>query len=144
MTVTPLGHWTTTLLAAVAITVAAAALGCGSGTSPTTPTPSPNPSPSPGSTATITISGSGTVSPQSVTITSGGRITFVNNDTRAHDMSSDPHPDHTDCPAINQAGFLGAGVTRATGNLTVARTCGFHDHDQPTNRNLQGTIIVVP
>ncbi len=106
-----------------------------------TPTPSPSPAPSPGSTATITITSAG-VSPQSVTIAVGGRVTFVNTDSRPHDMSSDPHPEHTDCTATNQAGFLTAGQTRQTGNYTVSRTCGFHDHDQPTNRNLQGTIIV--
>jgi hypothetical protein len=57
-------------------------------------------------------------------------------------MSSDPHPGHTDCPAINQAGFLSAGQSRLTGNLNTVRTCGFHDHDQPTNTSLQGTIVI--
>ncbi len=35
------------------------------------------------------------VSPSSVTIAAGGRVTMVNNHNRAHDMSSDPHPEHT-------------------------------------------------
>jgi len=69
-------------------------------------------------------------------------VTFVNNDTVSHDMSSDPHPDHTDCPAINQAGFLRPGQRRESGNLNEVRTCGFHDHDDPTNRRLQGTITI--
>jgi len=126
----------------MALTLSLAVTACGGGGSTPT-TPSPSPSPSAGSTATVTITSAG-VSPRSVTIASGARVTFVNNDSRAHDMSSDPHPGHTDCPAINQAGFLSAGVTRSTGNLTAVRTCGFHDHDQPDNRNLQGTIVVVP
>jgi hypothetical protein len=57
-------------------------------------------------------------------------------------MSSDPHPQHSDCSAVNQAGFVAPGQSRTTAALTTARTCGFHDHDQPNNRNLQGTIII--
>ena len=57
-------------------------------------------------------------------------------------MSSNPHPDHTDCPEINQAGFLNQGQSRQTGNLNTARTCGFHDHNQDSNANLQGTITI--
>jgi hypothetical protein len=57
-------------------------------------------------------------------------------------MESNPHPEHTDCPEINQVGFLSAGQTRLTGNLNTVRTCGFHDHDQPSNQSLQGTIVI--
>jgi hypothetical protein len=70
------------------------------------------------------------------------RVTFTNNDTRTHDMESDPHPVHTDCPAINQAGFLTPGQSKQTGNLNAVRTCGFHDHDRAEDVNLQGTIII--
>ena len=148
-------------LGTVALAAAITALACGGGGSstPTTPSPSPSPSPTasptpspapspspspspaPSNEATITITRAG-ASPRSVTITAGGRVTFVNNDTQPHDMSSDPHPEHTTCPAINQAGFLSAGQSRQTGNLTVVRTCGFHDHDQPNNTTLRGTIII--
>ena len=72
----------------------------------------------------------------------GARVTFVNNDSRAHDMSSDDHPAHTDRPEINQVGFLSAGQSRQTGNLTTARTCSYHDHNQSTNTSLQGTIVI--
>lgn len=122
--------------------------GGGYNSSPTSPTPSPTPTPTPTpggggnpTTATITIANNA-VSPQSVTIAPGGRVTFVNNDTRPHDMSSDPHPEHTDCPEINQVGFLRPGESRATGNLNTVRVCGFHDHDQDANRALQGTIRI--
>jgi hypothetical protein len=57
-------------------------------------------------------------------------------------MTSDPHPDHDDCPEINQVGTLIRGQTRETGNLVVARTCGFHDHDDDRNTNLQGRIVI--
>jgi len=92
------------------------------------------------SAATITITAAG-VSPSSVTVSAGSRVTFVNNDSRPHDMNSDPHPEHTDCPAINQVGFMTPGQTKLTGNLNAVRTCGFHDHDQSENTSLQGTII---
>jgi plastocyanin len=82
------------------------------------------------------------VSPKSLTIAAGTRVTFVNNDSRAHDMESDPHPEHTDCPEINQVGFISPGQTKLTGNLNTRRTCGFHDHDQSENRSLQGSIVI--
>jgi plastocyanin len=119
-----------------------AAVSCGGGgssTSPSSPTPTPTPTPTTGTTITITSSG---VSPRSVTVSAGSRVTFVNNDNRVHDMSSDPHPEHTDCPEINQVGFLTANQSRQTGNLTTTGACGFHDHNQSTNTSLQGTIVI--
>ena len=68
-------------------------------------------------TATITIGTDGRVSPASVTIAPGGRVTIVNNHTRPHDMSSDPHPEHTQCPEINQIGFLTSGQSRTQRQL---------------------------
>ena len=122
------------LAVAIALTIAA----CGDGDSTTSPTPNPG-----GSTggATITITGSGT-SPRNVTIVRGAQVTFANNDTRAHEMRSDPHPSHTDCPEINQVGTIQPGNNRQTGNLATARTCGYHDHDDPDNSSLRGTITI--
>ena len=57
-------------------------------------------------------------------------------------MESDPHPEHTDCPEINQVGFISPGQTKLTGNLNTRRTCGFHDHDQPSTTSLQGSIFI--
>jgi plastocyanin len=132
-----------------ALIIAVTAVSCGGGNdSPSSPSPAPSPSPTPtptptpgGSTPTITITSAG-VSPRSVTIAVGGRVNFVNNDTRPHDMSSNPHPEHTDCPAMNQAGFLQPGQSRETGNFTTARTCGFHDHNRDTDTTLQGSIVI--
>ncbi len=112
---------------------------CGGGSTPTSPSPSPSPAPSGGTTFTITSAG---VSPKTLTVAAGSRVTFVNNDTRVHDMESNPHPEHTDCPPINDVGFLSPGQSRQTGNLNTRRTCGFHDHDQDQNTNLQGSIII--
>ena len=97
--------------------------------------PSPNPT-----DATITITASG-VSPSSVTINAGGRITFVNNDTAARQPSSDPHPAHTDCPGLN-LGVLNPGQRGDSAALTTRRTCTYHDHINDTNVSMRGTVIV--
>lgn len=91
--------------------------------------------------ATITIQ-NGRMNPTTVTVTVGQSVNFVNQDGRVRNVSSDPHPDHNICPALN-VGNLNNGQTRPTGALTVARTCGFHDHDDPDNANLKGSVITV-
>jgi plastocyanin len=103
---------------------------------------STQPSPTPINPNVITISSGGVVSPKDLTVTPGARVLFVNNDGRRHDMTSDDHPDHMECPAINQVGLLMPGQNRETGNLVAIRTCGFHDHEDPDNKNLRGQIVV--
>jgi plastocyanin len=132
---------------AAAVLVAATAAACGGGSSPSSPTSTTPPSTTPPSTnptdsATITIGSNGSVSPSTVTITRGGRVTFVNNHTRAHDMSSDPHPEHTDCPEMSAVGFLSPGQSRTSSNFNTARNCGFHDHNEPDTAALKGRIII--
>ena len=82
------------------------------------------------------------LSPATVTIRSGESVMFVNNHNRDHQMSSDPHPNHTDCPAINALATLGSGQSRATNALSTTRTWGVHDHLEDTNNSLKGSIIV--
>lgn len=91
----------------------------------------------------VTITPSG-VTPKEIPVPVGSRVTFVNNDSRAHDIESDPHPIHTGCPAINEIGFIRPGESKQTGVFDVERACGYHDHNQSTNRALQGTIVVIP
>jgi hypothetical protein len=109
-------------------------LACGGSSSPTNPDPPANPN-------VITVTSAG-VSPKQITVSLGARVLFVNNDSRRHDMTSDEHPDHMDCPALNQVGLLQPSQQRETGNLVIARTCGFHDHEDPTNSNLNGQIVI--
>jgi plastocyanin len=106
------------LLPALALLPLAA---CGGG-SPSTP--------SPGGGTTITITAAG-VSATQLSVSPGTRVLFVNNDSRSHNMTSDPHPEHNDCPEINSVGVLQPNQSRETGNLVTVRTCGFHDHDDP-------------
>ncbi len=56
-------------------------------------------------------------------------------------MNSDPHPEHTQCPALN-VGVLTAGQSRTSQNLTTARSCGIHDHDDSDNSLWKATITV--
>jgi plastocyanin len=108
------------------------------GTPPTGPSGGGSPGPS---GATITIGPNG-VSPSSVSITVGQSVTFVNNSGSTHEMDSDPHPQHTDCPVINAVGTIGNGQTKLTNAFTTARTCGFHDHTRDTDSSMKGTITI--
>ena len=69
-------------------------------------------------------------------------MTFINHDSRNHDMQSDPHPEHTDCPELAQVGFLAPGQSRTSGNLNTVRTCGYHDHNDFADTHLQGNIVI--
>ncbi|MEO8077268.1 MAG: hypothetical protein ABI818_13135 [Acidobacteriota bacterium] len=125
--------------AAVAALVALSACG-GGGSSPTAPAPGGG---SPGPVgATITIGANGAVSPVQVSVAVGQSVNFVNNDSRVHDMTSDPHPTHTDCPSTNAVGLLSPGQTKITNAYTTARTCGFHDHGNPNDAALMGRVVI--
>jgi hypothetical protein len=135
--------------ALVTLTAAVFAIGCGGSPSgppiptplpPPSPTP-PVPSPTPVPTTTITINGNGQVTPADIQVARGSRVTFVNQHASPHDMTSDPHPTHTNCPEIN-VGNLSPGQSRQTGAMNTARRCGFHDHGEPDNGRLQGSITV--
>ena len=116
--------------------VLVAAQGCGNSSgSPT------GPSGGGGSGATVTITASG-ISPSSVTVSAGQQVTFVNNSQLEMTVASDPHPTHTDCPAINNVGTLQPGQSRLTGTFTTTRTCGFHDHDHPDDASRRGSIMI--
>jgi plastocyanin len=105
-------------------------------TAPAPPPPAPQPT-----VVVVTITPAG-VSPSDVTITPGTKIRFVNNDALPHMMTSDPHPDHTQCPPINQAGLLLPGQSRETDPLVTVRLCGYHDHNDSDNPRWTGTIQV--
>jgi len=112
--------------------------GGGGGGSPTVPSGS-GPGPS---GATITIGTNGTVSPSTVTISQGQSVTFINNHTQPHEIASDPHPAHTRCPSINALGNVPAATTRLTNAFAGTGSCSFHDHGDPNNAALRGTITI--
>ena len=136
-------------LAALTLTIGSslAVVSCGGDSNPPTPRhPRRHPIPTrrrrggPTATTTITITSAG-VSPKAIVVTRGARVTFVNNDGVGHDMNSDPHPAHTSCTDMN-VGNVAPGQSQQTDVLNIARTCGYHDHNQPSNTNLQGTIMI--
>jgi plastocyanin len=92
--------------------------------------------------ATVTMTANG-VSPASVTVAAGQTVTFINNDNRAHEIASNPHPQHGSCPGIEAGlGTIAPGQTKVTRNFANAGTCGYHDHQDDTNTRFQGSIIV--
>jgi hypothetical protein len=99
--------------------------------------PSGGGTPPPNTTITITSSG---VSPKNLVVSAGTQVTFVNHSLIDRYMYSNPHPIHTDCPEINDVGFIAPGQSKQTGNLNTVRTCGYHDHMYFSNTSLQGTI----
>lgn len=126
----------------IAAGIALLAAGCGGGgSSPTSPSTGGGGGGSVVSGATITI-GPGGVSPAQVTVSVGQAVTFVNSGTRTHDMASDPHPAHTDCLPLAPVGNLIPGQTKVSNAFTTARTCGFHDHNNPGEDSLKGSIVI--
>ncbi len=133
------------LQAVVALSLAA----CGGGSTGTSHSGSPtSPSgPAGGGPPTVTtniVIGADGVAPASIQVSVGQRVTITNSGASTVQMSSDPHPTHTDCPQINALGTLAPGQAAQTAIFTAARTCGFHDHNDPENASLRGTIVIVP
>ena len=109
---------------------------CGGSAPPTQPLPPTT------VTYRVTIGANGVVTPTELVVPPGTRVLFTNSHGAVHDMTSDPHPEHDQCPALNQVGVLQPGQTRETGNLVVPQTCGFHDNTDFTNPSTQGRIVV--
>jgi plastocyanin len=130
----------------VGLAVMSLALPCCGGSSPSSPSSVTVISRSTGTTgasgATITITSSG-VSPASVSISVGQSVTFVNSDSRTHEMDSNPHPEHGSCPSIDAGvGLISPGQTKVTQGFADAGTCGFHDHQDASNSSLTGSIVI--
>lgn len=114
------------------------AIACGY-SSPTAPDSS-NTQPGPvGASIAITPTG---LSPSSVTIAAGQSVTFVNNDSVAHQIASTPVPTYTDCPSINRVNRLEPGQRMDTGAFTASRSCSFLDLLRTDDARWQGTIQV--
>lgn len=75
--------------------------------------------------------------PTSTTVSVGDSITFTNNDTTAHQISSDPHPTHTIYPPLN----LELLNTGESGNVAFTKKgiFGYHDHLNPS---IKGQVVV--
>jgi hypothetical protein len=127
---------------ATALTLGLMAMACGGGSdSPTAPsTPPPSSGAPTVNSLTLTVTANGLSAP-SGDLAVGGTVTIMNSDSVPHEMSSNPHPEHTDCPALN-VGVLNPGQSRTTAPVTSARACGMHDHINPGTQALMRTIVV--
>lgn len=106
-----------------------------SATTTGTATPSTQPS-KPASATTITVTATG-FSPQTITIKAGTKVTWINQSGITANVSSDPHPVHTDYPPLNLGSFAnGSSVSLV---FDTAGTHGYHNHLNPSQK---GTIIV--
>ena len=89
----------------------------------------------------VTVTAEG-FSPAEVSTGVGSRVTFINNDSRPHDLLGGPDHTRPDCPEVDVVGFLVPGQSRETRVFEAARTCDFHDHNNLGNPAFQGRIIV--
>jgi hypothetical protein len=122
-----------------ALSLALLAAACGSAGGPAS---APAPSPTPLGPPTLTITGNG-VDPQVLhTFDERETVTFVNADVRPHDMRSDPHPAHTDCPAINLGTMMPGERREIPGpSLPAFSLCYYHDENDPTNNSYRGVVV---
>lgn len=70
--------------------------------------------------------------PSSITVKSGGSITFMNESNQTVNPSSDPHPTHTINPQLN-VGEIGPGESK-TITVTKAGQWGVHNHLNPSEK----------
>jgi plastocyanin len=127
-----------TLAAVAAATIVMALTNCGGGSSdpPTTPGGSAGEP-----AATITIRADGTLSPAEVSISLGQTVRFINQDSRQHHPTSNPHLQHTDCLSANLP-VLSPGQSATSVPFNTSRACGIHDHLNPDSTGLHGVIRV--
>lgn len=85
----------------------------------------------------VSIGSAGFV-PAQIKVKAGAKVTWTNQDTVAHQPSSNPHPTHTDLAEFGTGPVLEAGQTFSF-TPTKPGTWGYHDHLNPT---LVGTIEV--
>ncbi|HSX40052.1 MAG TPA: cupredoxin domain-containing protein [Candidatus Saccharimonadales bacterium] len=85
---------------------------------------------------TVTVTATG-FDPQTVTIKAGDKVTWVNKSGDRANVSSDPHPVHTNYPPLNLGSFAdGASVSLM---FDKPGTYGYHNHLNPSKT---GTVIV--
>lgn len=101
--------------------------------------PGTNTSQSPQPTTMTVVLSASAMTPASPTITNGTTIIFQNNDSRTHQIASDPHPAHTDLAGFDLV--IPAGSSK-TFTFNKPGNWGYHDHLNPTAAAFQGTITV--
>ncbi len=85
---------------------------------------------------TVTVTSSG-FSPNLITIKKGTKVIWVNKSGDIANVSSDPHPIHTDYPPLNLNNFNDGGSVSLVFN--DAGTYKYHNH---LNSSQKGTVVV--
>ena len=70
-------------------------------------------------------------------------VRFVNEDAETHEIRSDPHPEHSQCRALNDVGRLGPGESREVSMFLCQRPerwAGYHDETRPEDARFQGRV----
>jgi hypothetical protein len=90
--------------------------------------------------ALIAVTGSGVAQP-SVTIRFGQQLTFYSPNGSTHNIRSEPHPAHSDCPALNVP-EISAGINGSTASFFTPGMCRYHDDN--FLGKVTGEVIVLP
>ena len=90
---------------------------------------------------TLTMTDGG-VTPRVQSLDIGQRIFVINRSSATHQLASNPHPFHTNCPPLNQPGPLRPGQSGLSGPFEAPGRCGYHNHLNPFNASFQGEVIV--
>lgn len=85
---------------------------------------------------TVALTSTG-FNPQSITVKKGTTVKWVNKSGEEGNVSSDPHPIHTNYSPLNLGSFADGDSVSLT--FDKAGTYGYHDHLNP---QLKGTVIV--
>jgi|GEM_PF-2182622 len=87
-------------------------------------------------TLTVFIT-NGKFDPAALTLKTGDKVNWINRDTAAHQIASDPHPSHTLLRELESGSLATNQVFNFT--FTKAGTFSYHDHLNPT---IKGTVTV--
>jgi plastocyanin len=76
--------------------------------------------------------------PNTILVSAGTKVTWVNRNSEPHWVASNPHPDHSDLPGLDSEEPLGPGESYSYVFKDSGRF-GYHDHLNPETN---GTVIV--
>jgi plastocyanin len=91
-------------------------------------------------TTTVKLTSTG-LSPAILSIRVGDTVTLRNDSASVFWPASNPHPTHSDCPGFDALRGLNKGESY-TLTFTKVQVCGYHNHLDPTNTTMRGTITI--
>ena len=91
-------------------------------------------------TYTVKLTNGG-LAPATLSIRTGDTVKLLNTTDAFFWPASNPHPTHTDCPGFDALRGLANGESY-TLTFSKVQTCGYHNHLDPANSAMWGTITV--